>query len=536
MSPLPSRDRLGEYAHKGIALGLRQFAQAPEQRAARRLAAQAAARPSTDGPALRVVVLTPRDWAAHVHWEATIAQALRLRGADVRFITCGGDLPVCDRVNTWEGPPLPCRSCRRYVHDSLDAHAFPWTPLRESWEAEEPDWPELDELSDAQLHDVEDGGVPLGKLVDIPAKWFLMGSAVEDDPLWTLTLRRFLRSGRRIARSLSDTLDHLSPDVVLLLNGLFLFEAIAWDLCRRRGIDVVTYERGFIKETLLFRRGAPACLGDVSDLWQRWGPVPLTADEDAVLDTYLEDRRHGRRTIDRYWKDPRFEAPARRAGGRLAVLFTNLTWDSAVIGQGLAYGTLQAWLVAVVEEFGRRPQHELVVRIHPAEVKLLGKQTREPLAPFLAERFPLLPANVRVVAAEDPTSSYALMDAADLGLVFTSTTGLEMALRGKPVIVAGRTHYRSKGFTHDVSSPAQLAAALDEQLKSPAVPDVDLARRYAYLFFFRAPVRFDPVEEHVPGLVRITVDDVAALAPGADPAVDRICDGILLGGDFSDDG
>ena len=535
MSPLPSRDRLGEYVHKGVALGLRQAAQAPEQRVARRLAAQAVAAP-TVGSGRRVVVLTPRDWSAHVQWEAMIAQALRARGADVRFVTCGGDLPVCDRVNTWEGPPLPCRSCRRYVHDSLDAHAFPWTALRSNWEAADPDWPELDELSVADLYEVTYDGVPLGKLVDIPAKWFLMGSAVEDDPLWALTLRRFLRSGRRIARSVRWTLDELAPDSVLLLNGLFLFEAIAWDACRRRGIDVITYERGFIKETLLFRRGAPACLGDVSDLWEHWRSTPLGDAEEATLDAYLEDRRHGRRTIDRYWDAPRFDTPQRTGNGRLAVLFSNLTWDSAVIGQGLAYDTLQDWLVAVVEQFAQRPQHELIVRIHPAEVKLPGKQTREPLAPFLAERFPVLPSNVRVVGADDPTSSYALMNGADLGLVFTSTTGLEMVLHGKPVIVAGRTHYRDKGFTNDVGSPAGLADALDAELDSPTAPDVDLARRYAYLFFFRAPVPFPAVEEHVPGLVRITVDDLADLAPGADAGLDRICNGILYGGDFSPGG
>ena len=45
MSPLPSPDRLSEYAVKGAHLGLRQVAQAPEQRVARRLAPPGRARP-----------------------------------------------------------------------------------------------------------------------------------------------------------------------------------------------------------------------------------------------------------------------------------------------------------------------------------------------------------------------------------------------------------------------------------------------------------------------------------------------------------
>src|SRR5205085_10113275 len=61
MSPLPRRERLGEYAVKGAHLALRQIGAAPEQRHSRRLAAQAP-RSATGGK--RVALLSPRDWAA----------------------------------------------------------------------------------------------------------------------------------------------------------------------------------------------------------------------------------------------------------------------------------------------------------------------------------------------------------------------------------------------------------------------------------------------------------------------------------------
>jgi hypothetical protein len=100
---------------------------------------------------------------------------------------------------------------------------------------------------------------------------------------------------------------------------------------------------------------------------------------------------------------------------------------------------------------------------------------------------------------------------------------------GTPVIVAGRTHYRGKGFTIDVSSPEEFIAALDAAVADPAahVPDVARARRYAYAFFFQAPVRAPFVEEQIPGLVRITTDTIDPLMPGCDLAVDRLCREIL---------
>jgi Capsule polysaccharide biosynthesis protein len=532
MSPLPERDRLAQYAIKGVHLGLRRVGEAPEMRAARRLRSQA---PSPPPGAPRVLILSPRDWAAHVQWEAMIGQALRLRGADVRFVTCGGGLEICDRSNTWEAPPMPCRSCASYVGDSVAAHGFPLGRLKDGWSTTgSADWPELDGLSLSELVHVEWAGLPLGRLMDIPAKWFLMGTKLEDDPLGPLTMRRFLRAGRQVIDSMSATLDGLEPDVVLLLNGLFFFESIAWEICRRRDIDVVTYERSFIKETLTFRRGAPACMNDVSHLWPSWRNVPLTVDEEHRLDAYLADRREGRRTIDRLWQAPVFELPDVAQHGRLVTLFTNLTWDSAVIGQEVAFASIQDWLAAAVNAFAGRLGDALVVRIHPAEMKLPGKLTREPLKQFLDATFPVLPANVHVIAADDPLSSYPLMEKSDLGLVFTSTTGLELALNGTPVIVAGRTHYRDKGFTLDAASPAAFSELLDRALADPVAvaPDVALARRYAYLFFFRAPVASPGVEEHVPGLARLTTSDLDELRPGHNRDVDRICDGILCHGDF----
>lgn len=534
--PLPDRNRLREYAVKGGHLAARQLAVAPEQQRASRLAAEAADLPPAADDAPTVAILSPRDWAVHVQWEGVIAQALRLRGARVEFLTCGGGLERCDRANTWEGPPMPCSSCTRYTEASIDAHGFARTSLREGWEDDDPGaWPEIDEVSLDGLRDVVDpDGLPLGLLTEIPVKWFLMRASTGDDPLAPSTWRAFLRSARRIAAGVEAALDRIQPDVVLLCNGLFLFEAVAWELCRRRGIDVVTYERGFIKETLVFRRGAPACLTELHDLWPRFADVALTPAQDDRLDQYLDARRHGQRTIDRYWRDARFDVPERQGSGRLVTLFTNLTWDSAVIGKELAYPSIEAWIVAAVDAMAERPEHELVIRLHPAEVKLPGKWTREPMSEVLERHFPTLPANVRVIEPDDPTSSYPLMEASDLGLVFTSTTGLELALAGVPVIVAGETHYRDKGFTIDVSDPEEFVAALDAALDAPErfTPDAERARRYANLFFFETPVPSPGVEEHVLGLARITVGHLDELAPGRNEGVDRICDGILHDGDF----
>ncbi|MEA2718085.1 MAG: hypothetical protein QOI99_2402 [Actinomycetota bacterium] len=535
--PLPRAESVGVYGRKGVELALRQIAQAPEQRSARKLAAghgAAETDPEGSGAGKKVLILTPRDWAAHVQYEGVIAQALRLRGASVEFLTCGGGLEVCDRANTYESPPMPCRTCTRYVEKSVDAHGFPRSAIRDGWERNDPlPWPELDEISRADLGTVTAEGQPLGALIEIPLKWFLCSADIDEDPLAGQMGRAFLRSARRIVHGVTAALDRLEPDVVLLCNGLFLFESIAWSLCRQRGIDVVTYERAFLKETLVFHRGAPAGLYDLSDEWAR-ADRPLTESEERQITEYLDQRRHGK-AFDQFWQF-RQEGVAAHSG-RMATLFTNLTWDTAVIGRDRAFPDIRAWIAAAIEAFARRPDDRLVIRVHPSELRLPGKITRDSLGDYIREHWPVLPANVILVGSEDLQSSYELMDASDVGLVYSSTAGLEMALSGRPVIVAGETHYRGKGFTVDVTSPEDFRGALDRILDDPAAmrPDVDQARRYAHFFFFRAPIRAPFVVEPLPGLARITTEKLTDLAPGHHADLDRICTGILEGASFVDE-
>lgn len=517
-------------ARKGVEQALREIRVAPDQRQARRLHSQRAESPPPAG-APHVAFLVPRSWAAEVQWESLIAASLQERGARVSVMSCGGDLPLCDRTNVNEAPPPPCRTCRGYTLPALRAHGFSPVTLRDEWAtAEGPDrlWPELAEIPDGDLAKVSWEGLPLGRLVDIPVRWFLLGASLGHDPLAVPTRRDFLRAGRLIAYSVERLLDRLQPDTIVVLNGLFLFESIAMAIAAKRGIDVVSHERGFIHNTLFFRRGAPAASYDIGPLWDRWSGVALSAAQRERLQHYLEGRRSGASLFVKYGEGgvPR---PDLTGDGRLAVLFTNITWDSAVIGREVAYPDLLAWVVDCVDVFRGRPRDRLVIRIHPAEVKLPGKQSREPLEPLVRGALADLPPNVTILSATDPTDSYQLMDMADVGLVYTSTTGLEMALDGVPTVVAGRTHYRGKGFTVDVDDPQQnrdaIAALLDDPGSRPI--DLEAAQRYAYAFFFRALVDSTFVTEPVRGLARLGVTSPAELGAGGNRSLDAICEFVL---------
>jgi hypothetical protein len=466
-----------------------------------------------------------------VQWDAIVGRALAARGAHVSYLTCGGGRAVCDRVHVWEGPPLPCRTCTGYTHRSLTAHGHEWKSLRGvgGWR-EEPLWPELDGLDLEQLARVQWRDLPLGELISVPVSWYLCNTALDEDPLARATYRRFLRSGAAIADEIEAALDRDRPDTVLMLNGMFLFEQIARALCAKRGIDVVTYERGYVKGTVFFHRGATASRYDTAQLWPHYRDRPLSDAEARELDAYLAARQVGGRAVHQFWPAPRFDQPE----PGFAVMFTNVTWDTAVRGRDRCFSQPREWIVETVRWFAARPEARLIVRAHPAEVRLARSESRELVADVVRAAFPTLPANVVVVEPDDPTSSYPLMNAADVALVYTSTAGMEAALVGTPCITAGDTQFGAKGFTLDPVDRDAYFDALGEVTSDPRrfAPDVELARRYAYFFFFRAALRSERwVNEPIAGLARIT-DDPTVLAPGGDPDLDVICRGILEGTPF----
>ena len=259
----------------------------------------------------------------------------------------------------------------------------------------------------------------------------------------------------------------------------------------------------------------------------------MSSEESQELDSYLESRRTSSHPFYDFWKDAVDEGQqaALPEGGRTLALFTNVTWDSAVIGRERAFDSIHDWIDASIELMRHRVNDRLLIRVHPAEAKMTGKQTREPVMEYLRRRHKSLPSNVEVIGPDDPIHSYPIMEACDLGLVLTSIVGLEMAALGKPVVVAGRPHYHQRGFTLDAGSPAEFSRLVADALARPEDhrPDIELARRYAYTFFYRAAVGFQAVIEPVPGLARLATTDARDLAPGANPDLDRVIETILSG-------
>ncbi len=256
--------------------------------------------------------------------------------------------------------------------------------------------------------------------------------------------------------------------------------------------------------------------------------------EDEIVD-YLESRRTGARDWIWFHEKPeeRLEVIQRSLGIDISKptigLLTNVIWDAQLHYRANAFPTMMDWVLETIRHFAQRPELQLVIRVHPAEIRGTVP-SRQTVVEEIARVYGSLPPNIIVIPPESPVSTYAVMEQCNAVLIYGTKTGVELTARGIPVIVGGEAWIRNKGITLDAATPEEYFSHLD---RLPPTDRLDgettiRARKYAYHFFFRRmiPVRAMKSTGGWPPY-RASVRSLDDLAPGRDPGLDIICDGIL---------
>lgn len=481
-------------------------------------------------------------WKPSLAWEFSVATALRLRGAECTFLLCDEAFPKCDVKVHYNGTFTRCWSCHTQSRLFARHAGLPTLWLSRFLAAEE-----RDQLARVafdtpyeQLDALSVNGIAIDYTVRPSLVRFFRRGTLDGSERSKRVHREFVHAAMLAATALPRVLDQVQPDVVVTVNGKFFAENILLQLCRARRIDVYTYEWGKVRNTVTLAHNRVSVDWENANAWEAVRGRALLPHEREEIEAYVRDRRAGRRVALQYHPNPVeddaavAEAVRLQTGKRFFVLFANIVWDSAVQYKDAGFKNMFEWLRLTISFFARHPEANLVVRLHPAETKIAADVTQEKSMDYLRTVFEVLPDNVTLIAPESDVSSYKLIELADAVLVYTSTIGLEAALERKPTVVCGITHYWRKGFTVDVASEPAYYAALEELIAGTEPPALDweAAWKYAYVFFFESML---PDAFLTPGAGGLPDDfalrDPAALAPGGDGAVDRICDALLRSGD-----
>ena len=304
----------------------------------------------------------------------------------------------------------------------------------------------------------------------------------------------------RVSALLGDYLLTKKPDRIIMSHGLYATWGPQFAILKNAGIPVLVYSNTNKKKTEKFNWNHTADWWDVSREWERVKDIPLTEKQENEIDRYLKTRitnsedeliynfgklETRQATIERFGLDPNKKTYS---------LFTNVLWDAASTQRKIAFNNPVDWVIETIKWFRDKIDKQLIVKIHPAEV-VIG--TNQPFAKIIKDKIPEIPGNVRIIEPSEKVNSWSIYEVSEVGIVHTTTAGMELAVVGVPCIVVSQTHYRDKGFTLDIKSREEYFELLEDIDPEKINKDLQktLAKRYLYLLFIRYQMPFDVFEE-----------------------------------------
>ena len=484
---------------------------------------------------------------------STLAAALALRGAEVEIVLCDAALPACLRAEYSDLPDdtilperrLPstfCPSCMQRGRAMFEPLGLKIHYLSEMvTDAERAEARAIaDSIAAADIEDYAWRGLRIGEHARAGALRYYTRGDLEAEPMGETVLRRYLEASILSAAGYLRLLTDNSYDVAVFHHGLYVPQGPVGEVCRSLGVRVANWVVAYRNNSFILSHEDTYHHTLMTEPVSAWEDMAWGERQRTDIAAYLKSRWHGGRDWIGF-----HERPEEDIGGFVRSIgldpekpvigmLSNVVWDAQLHYPANAFPSLIDWAVRTIDYFAGRPDLQLLLRVHPGEIRGTAP-SRQPLLDEIRKRIPVLPPNVFVIPPESPVSTYAAMALCDSVLIYATKMGVELTSVGIPVIVAGEAWIKNKGLTYDATGPAQYFEVLDQlPLGRRLTPDVvDRALKYAYHFFFRRMIPL-PFLKKVDSNLFFTVDiqSVDELAQGRSAALDVVCDAILDGRPF----
>lgn len=506
---------------------------------------------------MKILCYSPYNmWELHGMWEATILQALKLRGVDVDYVTCNGLYKDCDVfwaiTSGYPRPKQACEFCQMRVSNLLTRLHMPSQKIGNYISSEELDIAERwsQELLDADFLNAQYQQWNIGEWVRSSVNThFRINTFDFKQPEQALTYRNYLYSGLVAAFAFQRLLDTSQPDKMFIFNGRMSTTRVATELCKLRGIEFVCHERGLLSESLTLTENVSCSYvsTQMRHYWQAWKDIPLTRMQLREATNYMKNRELGTAMS---WV-PFSPAPTEENHELYERLNLNpdlpiwiyfpSSQDEVIAVPDLAapFSSQYDWIEGLLNYVYEHHDVQLVIRVHPN----IGNKSFEKLGVVAGDNHQEQQyyqdiarreiQGVRVVPPESDISSYSLMKIAAAGISPLSTTGIEMAMNGKPCLVGLKSLSADFPCVRTLQSQQDFESELNvlRQAKNGAV-DHELMRHAArFLYFMKEKWNMPFPLVHMPdphtGQLRYSALD--ELLPGRDAELDEICHFLMTG-------
>lgn len=382
-------------------------------------------------------------------------------------------------------------------------------------------------------------GLPVGKWATDTLR---NNSMVSDETIikdYENKLSKYLHHILIMVEACIGILEDVKPEIVISNDSYYYPWAILEKLCKEKSIPFYNCYPNIRKNAVCYAKGEPTMNLNISRLWENFKKKNLTESQKIVLEDFFISRtdgkyspglntcnpKHNSNEIESFnWSEIDMQKPT-------ALMTPNLCWDLVALNRDVQFESMFDWIDKTIEFFQAHPEWQLIIKPHPAEENKYIPTTQQTVVRYLAKRGKKIPENVIVLGAKTEITVYDLFPIVKLGLVYTTTVGIEMATLGIPVITSGRSHYHSHGFTYDPPTQALYNDTIRMILENTEIlPQMEtwaeLAKKFMYLYMFTYPIDIGVYEYDFVD-ADIKIKDGSELLPGNYEGLDFICNKIL---------
>jgi hypothetical protein len=290
---------------------------------------------------------------------------------------------------------------------------------------------------------------------------------------------KFISTTHQVYRSIENHLLEQKPDRVYVFNGRFAPLRAALRACQKYKVECHVHEVGHtIKHYSIW---VNTTIHDINYFHQKmiekWEKDEDLTRRNEIAESFYKDRYNGKKYVYLSYteKQEKNLLPTHWDKSKKNIVVFNSSEDEyAAIGdlwknpmyKDQTEGFMR--ILKSVEQIGDNSIH-LTLRIHPNLTGVKNKSVDE----LLSLKSPYL----TVIPAEDPVSTYSLLDESDVVLSFGSSVGIEATYWGKPSILAGRCLYMHLESTYNPQTHEELVNLIQQELPPK---DKEGALKYGY--------------------------------------------------------
>lgn len=414
-----------------------------------------------------------------VNIEALISIALYLKGYDVEYILCDGVLKAClmaqhnylsEDENLNSGMKKICKSCFSHGDSVFSETGFKINYLSEYLTKKDIEQNNLlaRKLSFDEMTKFEIDGIKIGIHSYSNLLRFYGAGEVEINHASTEILRNFIVSSLITKKSIENLLSQKKIYKVFLHHAIYVPQGIIAEVAKKKGIDYTSWVQAYKNKSLEIAKNNNWASRNIFETNTPWINSDLEKKSELNLLDYFENKKKFKSND---WLS--FNSKKRNDfvlefikkfklidKSKNVCIYTNLIWDAQIIYPNPIFKNMMDWVYSTVEYFSNRPDLNLIIRVHPGEIKS-GYISKERVYHSLKKKFKNLKRNIYVLDSSSEINSYLLADYCDLNIVYSSRISYELSAMGHNVIVAGSAFCSNKNITLDPKSKNEYFTLLN---------------------------------------------------------------------------